>query len=84
MVVDDPEVSRTSADNGSYVNQPGRPGRGSSGAPCSGADGESDYRHAEGIARPVEDCLWVAGPIEGRAAGRRYAGNREWLVGAGA
>jgi predicted TIM-barrel fold metal-dependent hydrolase len=43
----------------------------------------SDYPHAEGIARPVEDYLRIAGPIEGRAGEQLYAGNLEWLVGAG-
>jgi predicted TIM-barrel fold metal-dependent hydrolase len=42
----------------------------------------SDYPHAEGIARPVRDFERIAGPIEGTAAERLYAGNLEWLVGA--
>ena len=41
----------------------------------------SDYPHAEGIARPVEDYTRIAGPIEGRAGERLYAGNLEWLLG---
>jgi predicted TIM-barrel fold metal-dependent hydrolase len=43
----------------------------------------SDYPHAEGIARPVEDYERIAGPLEARAAAQLYAGNLEWLVGAG-
>lgn len=44
----------------------------------------SDYPHAEGIARPVVDYERIAGPLEPAAAGRLYAGNLEWLVGASA
>ncbi|MHB8680992.1 MAG: amidohydrolase family protein [Acidimicrobiales bacterium] len=42
----------------------------------------SDYPHAEGIARPVEDYERITGPLEPGAADRLYAGNLEWLVGA--
>jgi len=43
----------------------------------------SDYPHAEGIARPVADYERLAGPIDGRAGEQLYAGNLEWLLGAG-
>lgn len=43
----------------------------------------SDYPHAEGIPLPVADYERIAGPITGRAEEQLYAGNLEWLVGAG-
>jgi predicted TIM-barrel fold metal-dependent hydrolase len=40
----------------------------------------SDYPHAEGVARPVEDYEAMAGPLEGRAARQLYGGNLRFLL----
>jgi predicted TIM-barrel fold metal-dependent hydrolase len=41
----------------------------------------SDYPHAEGIARPVEDYERIAGPLAAGASEKLYAGNLERLLG---
>jgi predicted TIM-barrel fold metal-dependent hydrolase len=41
----------------------------------------SDYPHAEGIARPVADYERIAGPVDGVAGEKLYAGNLQWLMG---
>jgi predicted TIM-barrel fold metal-dependent hydrolase len=44
----------------------------------------SDFPHAEGLVRPLEDYRGLCGPIEGTAADRLYGGNVSWLLGAAA
>lgn len=43
----------------------------------------SDWPHAEGIARPVDDFVAQAGGVSGRAADQLYSGNLEFLLGPG-
>jgi predicted TIM-barrel fold metal-dependent hydrolase len=43
----------------------------------------SDYPHAEGLARPLEDYQGLCGPVEGPVADRLYGDNLAWLLGAG-
>lgn len=40
----------------------------------------SDWPHAEGVARPVEDYQAACHPIEGEAGEALYAGNLNWLL----
>jgi hypothetical protein len=40
----------------------------------------SDWPHAEGIARPRDDYLAMAGTVEGELADHLYHGNLEWLL----
>jgi len=40
----------------------------------------SDWPHAEGLARPVDDYDAQAGLIEGRAGHQLYSGNLEFLL----
>jgi hypothetical protein len=44
----------------------------------------SDWPHAEGLARPVEEYPAQAGPIDGRAGEQLYAGNVRFLLETGA
>jgi predicted TIM-barrel fold metal-dependent hydrolase len=41
----------------------------------------SDYPHAEGLARPLEDFKAAGGPPVDEAANGLYRGNVEWLLG---
>jgi hypothetical protein len=46
--------------------------------------GCSDFPHAEGLVRPLEDYRGLCGPVEGTAADRLYGGNISWLLGSAA
>jgi hypothetical protein len=41
----------------------------------------SDWPHAEGLARPVDDYVAGASGVDGRSADQLYAGNLAWLLG---
>ena len=44
----------------------------------------SDYPHAEGMARPLDDYRAAMKPVEGEAERLLYEGDIAWLMGAGA
>ena len=41
----------------------------------------SDYPHAEGLARPLEDFQAAGGPPVDQSTEGLYGGNVEWLLG---
>jgi len=41
----------------------------------------SDYPHAEGVVRPIEDYVALAGDVGGEAGERLFGDNLRWLVG---